>query len=126
MSRTRDSYSCFYDQATNSVFALGGHRPDGVLKSTEKWIIGADSWEMASDLPDYAKHTAAVSSNSNEYVGYMVGGVTTSNNQVYTSKVWALKRSDMQWVQLESKSLQNKRRTHSLVNIGSTSAIPGC
>ena len=100
---------------------MGGYY-GGLLDTTEKWTIGTNAWEASSVLPVKIYFSAAVSSNSQEYVGYMAGGDT---NNGYTDKVYALRRRDERWIQLESKSLQQRRRSHSLVNLG-PSEIPGC
>ena len=93
------------------------------LDTTEKWTIGTNAWEASSVLPVKISASAAVSSNSQEYVGYMAGGYT--NTDGYTNNVYALRRRDEQWIQLESKSLQQRRREHTLVHLG-PSEIPGC
>ena len=93
------------------------------LDTTEKWTIGTNAWEASSVLPEKISYSAAVSSNSQEYVGYMAGGYTNTDGT--TNKVYALRRRDEQWIQLESKSLQQRRSRHTLVNLG-PSEIPGC
>ena len=101
---------------------MGGYYGGG-LDTTEKWTIGTNAWESSSVLPEKNRYSAAVSSNSQEYVGYMAGGITNTDGT--TNKVYALRRRDEQWIQLESKSLQQRRREHTLVNLG-PSEIPGC
>ena len=86
----------------------------------EKWKIGTNTFEVSSSLPEGITGSAATSSNSNNYVGYLVGGDT---NGGYTNKVWGLRRRDETWV--EMKSLQQRRFEHSLVNLP-VSDIPGC
>ena len=93
------------------------------LDTTEKWTTGTNAWEASSVLPEKIWYSEAVSSNSQEYVGYMAGGYT--NTDGYTNKIYALRRRDEQWIQLESKSLQQRRWGHTLVNLG-PSEIPGC
>ena len=103
---------------------MGGYYyPGGGLDTTEKWTIGTNAWEASSVLPEKISASAAVSSNSQEYVGYMAGGST--NTEGYTNKVYALRRRDEQWIKLESKSLQQRRAYHSLVNLGPYE-VPGC
>ena len=94
-----------------------------LLDTTEKWTIGTNAWEASSVLPEKILSSAAVSLNSQEYVGYMAGGRT--NTEDYTNKIYALRRRDEQWIQLESKSLQQRRSDHSLVNLGPYE-VPGC
>ena len=96
----------------------------GRLDTTEKWTIGTNAWEASSVLPEKIRYSAAVSSNSQEYVGYMAGGYSDNENG-RINKVYALRRRDEQWIQLESKSLQQRRSSHTLVNLG-PSEIPGC
>ena len=100
---------------------MGGYN-GARLDTTEKWTIGTNAWEASSVLPEKISYSAAVSSNSQEYVGYMAGGRTDTK---ITNKVYALRRRDEQWIQLESKSLQQRRSRHTLVNLG-PSEIPGC
>ena len=101
---------------------MGGSN-GALLDTTEKWTIGTNAWEASSVLPEKIEESAAVSSNSQEYVGYMAGGLT--NHHGNTNKIYALRRRDEQWIQLESKSLQLRRRGHSLVNLGPYE-VPGC
>ena len=101
---------------------MGGYN-GARLDTTEKWTIGTNAWEASSVLPEKIHLSAAVSSNSQEYVGYMAGGY--SDTDATTNKVYALRRRDEQWIQLESKFLQQGRRRHTLVNLG-PSEIPGC
>ena len=95
----------------------------GRLDTTEKWTIGTNAWETSSVLPEKIDSSAAVSSNSQEYVGYMADGNTNTDGA--TNKVYALRRRDERWIQLESESLQQRRYDHSLVNLGPYE-VPGC
>ena len=101
---------------------MGGFN-GALLDTTEKWTIGTNAWVTSSVLPKEISRSAAVFSNSQEYVGYMAGGLT--NNDGNTNKIYALRRRDEQWIQLESKSLQQRRYGHSLVNLGPYE-VPGC
>ena len=56
-----------------------------LLDTTEKWTIGTNAWEASSVLPEKIDLSAAVSSNSQEYVGYMAGGITNTDGT--TNKV---------------------------------------
>merc|ERR1712218_701752 len=118
----RYRHSCFTDEQTKTVFVMGGLN-GGSLDTTEKWTFGTNAWEASSVLPEKIYLSAAVSSNSQEYVGYMAGGWTNTDGT--TNKIYALIRRDEQWVQLESKSLQQRRSYHSLVNLGPYE-VPGC
>ena len=101
---------------------MGGYN-GARLDTTEKWTIGTNVWEASSVLPEKISASAAVSSNSQEYVGYMAGGRTDTDGT--TNKIFALRRRDEQWIKLESKSLQQRREDHSLVNLGPYE-VPGC
>merc|ERR1712218_169996 len=92
------------------------------LDTTEKWTIGTNAWKISSVLPEKIRSSAAVSSNSQVYIGYMAGGGTTGGP---TNKIYALRRRDEKWIQLESKSPQQQRYRHSLVNLGPYE-VPGC
>ena len=100
---------------------MGGWN-NGRLKSTEKWIFGTDSWISGASLPEAVYYSAAVSSNSEEIVGYLVGG--RAKNRV-TSKVWSLRRRDMRWIEDGTKKLKTPRLSHTVVNIPGDQ-IPGC
>jgi len=83
-------------------------------ESTEKLKFNDvnGKWEMASNLKEPLWLSAAVSSRSNEFVGYLVGGTT---NNGATSKIWVLRRSDQQWIDT-SKRLRIARSSHTVVN----------
>ena len=115
----RHAQSCFFDSITNQLYVFGGYG-GGLFVSMEKWKIGTNTFEVSSSLPEPISYSAATLSNSNNFVGYLVGGVT---NGGYTNKVWGLRRRDETWV--EMKSLQKQRGYHSLVNLP-VSDIPGC
>merc|ERR1719328_982329 len=86
----------------------------GRLKSTEKWTFGTDSWVSGASLPEAVHYSAAVNSNSEETIGYLVAGYTDNG---VTSKVWSLRRRDMVWIEDDSKRLQTPRYRHTVVNI---------
>ena len=101
---------------------MGGHTYYGRLKSTEKWTFGTDSWQSGASLPEAVERSASVISNSNDNIGYLVGGNTADGA---TSKVWYLRRRDMKWIQDASKKLKTPRYSHTVVNIPEDQ-IPGC
>ena len=101
---------------------MGGSGSNGHLKSTEKWIVGTDSWVSGTNLPEAVRRSASVESNSIDNIGYLVGGHTEDE---VTSKVWSLRRRDMRWIEDRSKRLTTPRQYHTLVNIPGNQ-IPGC
>ena len=112
------------DQKTSTIHVMGGWDQNYYrLSSTEKLKFDDinKKWEMASNLNETLSSSAAVSSRSNEFVGYLVGGIT--NNGV-TSKIWGLRRSDKQWIDA-SKRLKIARNDHTVVN-SYGNQIPNC
>ena len=101
---------------------MGGLDDNRRLKSTEKWIFGTDSWISGASLPEVVSNSAAVNSNSEEHIGYLVPGGTVNGA---TSKVWSLRRRDMRWIEDTSKKLKTRRFHHTVVNIPGDQ-IPGC
>ena len=101
----------------------------GLLKSTEKWTLGTNSWVSGASLPKPLGYSAAVNSNSNTTIGYLVGGLTGDGESPDTveelSKVWTLTRRDLRWIEHGSKRLKLPRSGHTLVNIPKDQ-IPGC
>ena len=102
---------------------------NGLLKSTEKWTLGTNSWVSGASLPKSLGYSAAVNSNSNNTIGYLVGGLTGDGQSLETferlSKVWTLTRRDLGWIEHGSKRLKLPRSGHTLVNIPKDQ-IPGC
>ena len=80
-----------------------------------------NEWKMGGDLPEPVSNSAAVSSRSSEFVGYLAGGHATWR---VTSKIWGLRRFDLVWIEM-SKRLQAPRTFHTLVNVH-LDEIPGC
>ena len=118
MNENRASHSCFYDKLSNSVFIVGGYSGSRILSSrhvatTEKWNLSNNKWEPASNLTDALLASAAVASKSRDYIGFVAGGIS---DEGAASKVWGLRRSDEQWIQME-QSLIVGRHSHSMVNI---------
>ena len=101
---------------------IGGDGDNGFLKSTEKWTFGTDAWVSGANLPETVQYSAAVNSNSEETIGYLVAGRTRNGA---TSKVWSLRRRDMKWIEDGSKRLKTPRHGHTVVNIP-MDKIPGC
>ena len=101
---------------------MGGYNSER-LKSTEKWTVGTDSWVSGVSLPEPVGGPASVNSNSEQLIGYLVGGSTIGSE--VTKKVWYLRRQDMSWIEDRSKTLQTPREYHTVVNIPGDQ-IPGC
>ena len=110
------------------MFVIGGKdetegRYRRTLKSTEKLKMNENlSWKSTTDLPEPLAYSEAVSSNSNELIGYVAGGYSTNGRSL--DKVWGLRRTDLHWVEMP-KRLQIRRGYHSIVNVASNK-IPGC
>jgi len=127
LNEKRYDHACLVDEETRTIHIIGGNgggkRLNGEkrLKSTEKWTFGTDAWIFGASLPEVVEHSAAVSSNSEETIGFLVGGFTDR----VTSKVWSLRRRDMMWIEDGSKTLQTPRSYHTVVNIPGDQ-IPGC
>ena len=101
----------------------GWGQNDYRLSSTEKLKFNDVNrkWESASNLKEPLAGSAAVSSRSDEFVGYLVGGVA---NNGQTNKIWGLRRSDQQWIDT-SKRLKIPRGWHTVVN-AYDNQIPNC
>lgn len=122
----RNEHACMVDQKTSTIHVMGGYNwSPGLLSSTEKLKFNDVNrkWEMASNLKEPLKSSVAVSSRSNEFVGYLVGGIGGSNWGT-TSMIWGLKRSDQQWIDT-SKRLKIARSDHTVVNVYENQ-IPNC
>ena len=113
------------DQKSATIYVMGGKdKTTSAMSSTEKLKFNDVNrkWEMASNLKETLAYSAAVSSRSNEFVGYLVGGLT--NYWERTSKIWGLRRSDQQWIDT-SKRLKIARYHHTVVNVYDNQ-IPNC
>merc|ERR1719367_993015 len=121
LNEKRLIHACLVDEETDTIHVMGGWNK-GLLKSTEKWTFGTDSWISGASLPEAVGGSAAVNSILEEIVGYLVGGEIYSGA---TSKVWSLRRSDMVWIEDDSKKLKIPRSDHTVVNIPGDQ-IPGC
>ena len=124
MTQKRSEHACFVDEKTSTIHVMGGYYGEP-LKSTESWTFGTDSWisDESSELPIRLSSASAVSANSNEYVGYIAGGET--DNSIQLPSVWALRRDDMKWIRLTSKTLEHSRAYSTLLNLQGDQ-IPGC
>ena len=121
----RRNHACMVDQKTSTIHVMGGINRNGyLLSSTEKLKFNDVNrkWEMASNLKEKLLSSAAVSSRSNEFVGYLVAGYVGYDR--VTSKIWGLRRSDQQWIDT-SKRLKIARDSHTVVN-AYENHIPNC
>ena len=121
----REYHACMVDQKTSTIYVMGGRDQSiNLLSSTEKLKFNDVNrkWEMASNLKQPLSRSAAVSSRSSEFVGYLVGGWT--NNSKATSQIWELRRSSQQW-KGTSKRLKIARFGHTVVN-AYDNQIPNC
>ena len=125
LKETRAFHSCLYDHKTRSVFVIGGVSENElgseILKSTEKLNIQQKQlWEQTTDLPAPLFRSAAIASNSIDFVGYIAGGDVNiaGATQGKTDKVWGLRQADMKWEEMRTR-LQIPREAHTMVNVGS-------
>ena len=112
----RRQHACMVDLKSSTIHVMGGGDQNNYrLSSTEKLKFNDVNrkWEMASNLKEPLDYSTAVSSRSNEFVGYLVGGYVNSRS---TSKIWGLRRSDQQWIDT-SKRLKIARYGHTVVNV---------
>ena len=110
----RSRHSCIVDERKRTIHVMSGLNNFGFMATTEKWIFGSSSWEYGNNLPQYTYQAAAISSNSDAYVGFLAGGQTTPGA---SSKVWGLRRRDEEWIEIGSRNLDVARTDHSLIII---------
>ena len=121
MNTKRESHACFADHSTNSIYVVGGWDDRNRLSSTEKWTLGQNSWQPSANLPETISSSSAVSSNTDEFIGYMAGGYTGNR---YSSDIYGLRRRDETWIKL-NKTMKTGRHNHSLLNIPANQVL-GC
>jgi len=116
MNTKRRYHSCFVDQATSSVYVIGGRNDQlDIISSTEKWTFGQTFWQPLANLPVAITNASAVSSNEKVFVGYMAGGWHEGYRR-YSNIIFGLRRRDMAWVKL-IKRMKLGREGNSLLNI---------
>ena len=120
MNTKRDGHACFVDDATSSIYVLGGRDN---LNSTEKWTFGQNSWQPSASMPVAVDDSSAVSSNGKTFVGYMAGG-WTSQKFSGSNIILGLRRRDMTWIKL-NKKMNIARKGHSLLNVP-VNQVLGC
>ena len=109
----RYSHACMVDPRTETIYVMGGAQE--FTTESLQWNQANSKWKMGSKLKEHLANSAAVSSRSNKFVGYLVGG-RTSNALDNTSKIWGLRKHDMEWIEM-SKRLRIPRNSHTLVNV---------
>ena len=121
--KARSWHSCLYDEKTNSIFIMGGvDKNYRIMKSTEKLNLDNNMiWTSRiplRDLHESLYYSAAVASNSTEFIGYVAGGKTGFGGSGGTDKVWGLRRIGLTWEEIPIR-LQTPRFSHTIVNLAS-------
>ena len=123
MNTKRWVHVCFRDTQTSTIYIAGGEDdPWNELSSTEKWTLEENSWKHSANLPAPITWSSAVSSNSDKFIGYMVGGypfyeiVDSLIYQMQKKNIYGLKRREKTWIKL-NKTMKTGRSFHSLFNI---------
>ena len=121
MNTKRWAHVCFQDEETSSIYVVGGRGDQSnSLSSTEKWTFEESSWQPSANLPEAIFWSSAVSSNTDEFIGYMAGGSTMR----YSNNIYGLRRRQMGWIKL-NKTMNTGRYYHSLLNIPANQIL-GC
>ena len=85
-------------------------------------------WESTTNLPEALFDSAAVASKSEQFIGFIAGGLREKNDgeKIYraTEKIWGMRRKDLAWVEMPQK-LKGTRHSHSMLNLAS-GEVPGC
>merc|ERR1719278_409140 len=107
MKTKRWAHSCFQDTESSSIYIAGGQDDQSnELSSTEKWTFQENSWKPSANLPEAIRWSSAVSSNSEEFIGYMAGGI--DNRLRYLPNIYGLTRRQMEWIKL-NKTMKTAR-----------------
>ena len=113
MNTKRFYHSCFTDEKTSSIYIVGGFEDQMTrLSSTEKWTFEQNSWQPSANFPKPISSSTAVSSYTDEFIGYMAGGYPTR----YSKNIYGLRRRQIEWIKL-NKTIKTRRYAHSLLNI---------
>ena len=122
MKTKRGGHSCFQETESSTIYIAGGQDDQwNDLSSTEKWTFEENSWKPSANLPEAIDWSSAVASNTDEFVGYMAGGVTRSRVLHY---IYGLRRGDMTWIK-SNNTIKMGRYGHSLLNIPANQVL-GC
>jgi len=116
MNIKRVAHSCFEDKET--IYVVGGMDDQGnKLSSTEKWKFAKNSWQPSANFPEAIySGSPAVSSNGDEFIGYIASG--------WTNQIYGLRRRQTAWIKL-NKTITIGRYGHSLLNIPANQIL-GC
>ena len=148
LKQKRILHSCFYNEHENTIYAVSGQEHwasislAGYLNTTEKWNFDRNEWEPSSVFPVAVAGSAAVASQSVNFIGFVTGGwgdiPKMMEDDYYhddddwktwhyenQKKVWGLRRTDLLWISMP-QSLSLGRYHHSIVNVAGTWEIPGC
>ena len=122
MNTKREAHACFTDKASSSIYIAGGESGGeddqwNYLSSTENWTFDEKAWKPSANLPEAISWSSAVSSNIDEFIGYMAG-------RYKSNKIYGLRRREMEWIKL-NKTLKTGRWGHSLLNIPANQIL-GC
>ena len=122
MKTKREAHACFQDKASYSIYVAGGEDDQwNYLSSTEKWTMYENAWQPSANLPEAISWSSAVSSNTDEYIGYIAG--VYNPNRVLPD-IYGLKRRQMEWIKLK-ETIKIGRNGHSLLNIPANQIL-GC
>ena len=115
MKTKRWGHACFTDKASSSIYIAGGRDDQGnELSSTEKWTFEEMSWQPSANLPRTIFSSSAVSSNTDDFIGYIF----------YYKQIYGLRRRQMEWIKL-NKTMKIGRYGHSLLYIPANQIL-GC
>ena len=122
MNTKRYFHACFQDTVTSSIYIAGGWDDQrNRLSSTEKWTLEENIWQPSANLPEEISESSAVSSYSEEFIGYMAGGW---RGGYLEEQIYGLRRRQMEWVKL-NKTMKTGRYGHSLLNMPANQVL-GC
>ena len=122
MNTKRYIHACFKDTETSTIYIAGGLDDQWKrLSSTEQLTLEENAWKPSANLPEAISSSSAVSSNTDEFVGYMAGGYLSRYS---TKNIYGLKRREKTWIKL-NKTMKTGRHHHSLLNIP-VNQILGC
>ena len=118
MKTKRYAHACFQDTETSSIYIAGGIDDQyNELISTEKWTLEENSWQPSANLPEAISYSSAVSSNTDEFIGYILP-------TGYSKDIYGLRRRQMEWIKLNQK-MKTGRYRHSLLNTPANQVL-GC
>ena len=119
MKKLRHGPGCFsvkQNGNVSNVYVFGGE--PGLKQSTEVLNVNDLTWSDGPDLPFGMMSNAGVESNDNQYLGFSVGGWSSSS--ISKNTIYGLKNSgeSQKWVAL--KPMNEPRRDASVTNVPSS------